>query len=220
MSYANGPKIVTDGLVCYLDAANKKSYPGTGDTVYDLSGNGRNGTRAGSAKPSWNSDGYFSFTGGVTGNNYTRIDTSNPATSELTVEVFYRPTGNTGTIFRQYQDDFHITGNRVSAGNAYSDYMLNPSTSNGLNVWVYNAITWYNNTTLRFYKNGIQTAAGNRSTPDTDGIAAGTVRIGTRNDAYSEHYVGDLALYRFYTRTLSADEILQNYNATKGRFGL
>jgi hypothetical protein len=38
MSYANGPRIVTDGLVCCLDAANRKSYPGSGTTWYDLSG--------------------------------------------------------------------------------------------------------------------------------------------------------------------------------------
>lgn len=41
MSYNNGPKIVTDGLQLCLDAANKKSYPGSGTAWYDLSGNGR-----------------------------------------------------------------------------------------------------------------------------------------------------------------------------------
>lgn len=220
MSYANGPKIVTDGLACYLDAANRKSYPGTGDTVYDLSGNGRNGTRAGTYKPSWNSDGYFTFTNGTNGNNYTRIDTSNPATTDLTVEVVYRTTTNGGTVLRQYDDDFHIRIGRVSAGNAYNDYMLTPSTYISLNTWVYNAITWYNGITLKFYRNAINVVSGNRSSQDTDGIVASTVRIGTRNDAYSEHFDGDIALYRFYTKALSPDEILQNYNALKGRYGL
>ena len=44
MAYRNGPKIVTDGLVLCLDAAIGKSYPGSGTTWYDLSGNGNNGT--------------------------------------------------------------------------------------------------------------------------------------------------------------------------------
>ena len=44
MAYSNGPKIVTDGLVLCLDAANSKSYPGTGTAWNDLSGNGNNGT--------------------------------------------------------------------------------------------------------------------------------------------------------------------------------
>jgi hypothetical protein len=49
-----GPNIVTDGLVLYLDAANQKSYPGTGTTWNDLSGNGNNGTLVNG--PTFNSD--------------------------------------------------------------------------------------------------------------------------------------------------------------------
>ena len=44
MSLSRGPKIVTNGLVLYLDAANKKSYPGSGTTWTDLSGNNNTGT--------------------------------------------------------------------------------------------------------------------------------------------------------------------------------
>ncbi len=44
MSLSRGPKTITNGLVLYLDAANKKSYPGSGTTWTDLSGNVYNGT--------------------------------------------------------------------------------------------------------------------------------------------------------------------------------
>ena len=44
MSYHNGPRIVTDGLVIYVDAGNSKSYPGTGTSWYDISGSGNDGT--------------------------------------------------------------------------------------------------------------------------------------------------------------------------------
>lgn len=44
MGLTHSPKIVTNGLVLALDAANNKSYPGSGVTWYDLSGNGNNGT--------------------------------------------------------------------------------------------------------------------------------------------------------------------------------
>ena len=40
MGLAHSPRIVTDGLVLCLDAASKRSYPGTGATWYDISGNG------------------------------------------------------------------------------------------------------------------------------------------------------------------------------------
>jgi hypothetical protein len=42
MSLGHGASVVRDGLVLHLDAANIKSYPGTGTTWYDLSGNGNN----------------------------------------------------------------------------------------------------------------------------------------------------------------------------------
>ena len=48
MALAHSPKIVTDGLVLCLDAGNPKSYPGSGTTWYDLSGNGNNGTNSNS----------------------------------------------------------------------------------------------------------------------------------------------------------------------------
>jgi hypothetical protein len=44
MGFFRGPKIVTDGLILALDAASPRSYPGTGTTWYDLSGQGNNGT--------------------------------------------------------------------------------------------------------------------------------------------------------------------------------
>ena len=44
MSIYGGPEIVTDGLVLHLDAANSKSYPGTGTSWFDLSGSNNHGT--------------------------------------------------------------------------------------------------------------------------------------------------------------------------------
>lgn len=212
--------IITDGLVLCLDAANRRSYPGAGTTWFDISGNGRNATAAGTVGPTWNSNGYFNFTGGVIATNYSRFDAPSPAMTDLTAEVFYRPTNAAGTVFRMDNDDYHIALGRVAAGEAYNDFVLYPSTDNGLNNWVYNAITWSNGLNLFFYKNGIVTTSGTRSTQDTNGVATGTLRIGTRNDAYFEHFIGDIALVKIYNRALTRNEIWQNFNATRGRFGL
>ena len=60
MALAHSPRIVTDGLVLALDAGNTKSYPGSGTTWYDLSGNGNNAIKKGTVSYSiWNSSGYF-----------------------------------------------------------------------------------------------------------------------------------------------------------------
>jgi len=58
-----GPNIVTSGLVLQLDAANTKSYPGSGTTWTDLSGNGNNGTLTNSPTFSSANGGIFTFNG-------------------------------------------------------------------------------------------------------------------------------------------------------------
>ena len=90
MSYQNGPpKIVTDGLVLMLDPIISKSYPGSGNIVYDLSGRGNNGTINGATY--W-SDGRGSFNfDGV--NDYIELNKKGtelgiPNNSQMTVEVY------------------------------------------------------------------------------------------------------------------------------------
>ena len=60
MSAFHGPRIILDNLVLCLDASNPRSYPGTGDKWYDLSGNGNHATQGGSSTYlTWNNNGYF-----------------------------------------------------------------------------------------------------------------------------------------------------------------
>jgi len=61
MAFNNGPRITTNGLVLCLDASDRNSYPGTGTTWYDVSGNGYNATLTNG--PTWSSTGYFIFDG-------------------------------------------------------------------------------------------------------------------------------------------------------------
>jgi len=71
------PKITTDGLVLCLDAANPKSYPGSGTAWFDISGNSRNGTLTNSPTFSSSNQGYFSFDG--TDDFVSITDTAYPA---------------------------------------------------------------------------------------------------------------------------------------------
>ena len=63
MSTSYSPKIVTNGLVCYLDASNLKSYSRSGTTWYDLSGNQNHASIIGSPSFLQNNLGYFSLNG-------------------------------------------------------------------------------------------------------------------------------------------------------------
>ena len=99
MGFYRGPKIVTDGLVLALDAANPKSYPGSGTTWYDLSGNGNHATLYNS--PVWNGT-YFSFDGTNSYASFT-VPTSSvyfPSAS-LTYEITFQEQNNGIEINRQ-----------------------------------------------------------------------------------------------------------------------
>lgn len=212
------PRIVTNGLVMYLDAGNTKSYPGTGTTWTDLSGNGRNATKGGSQSPTyplWNSSGYFEFTGGINGDNYSRFTVTTPAVNELTVFTFHYSTQAGGHILRHTNDDFQIGPDGYTAGTSYND--ISSSRPDTLNTWISDALT-FDGRVLTGYRNGSQQSTNTRSSYTS--IAGGTLNIGSRSDNFSAHYVGRIALVMMYNKPLSAEEIRNNFNALRGRFGV
>jgi len=217
-----GGQIVTDGLVLCLDAANKDSYPGSGTTWYDLSGNNRNATKGGSQSPTYpqfNSGGWFTFSGGVTADNYSRFDVALPQMDAVSAEAIWRSTVSGGHVFRLSNSDLQIGPDGFTAGNNYNDIRVTPNPVYNDNKWYIGQLT-FDGQTLNAYLNGEFYGTESMPTPDADGIQAGTLRIGTRDDAYFAHFVGDISLIKIYNRALTAAEIQQNYNATKSRFGL
>jgi len=117
MGVTYNPRIVTDGLVLALDAGNTKSYPGSGTTWYDLSGNGYNATRTNvsgyGGQVVYNSGGYWDYTvnqpgvtsGATAGNGFTFDDLILPTTGSFTISTFIlrnpnvRGVGDRETIF-------------------------------------------------------------------------------------------------------------------------
>ena len=218
MAIYGGPKVVSDGLIVYLDAANIKSYSGSGTTWYDLSGSGLNGVKGGTQSPTypqWNSSGYFVFIGGTTGNNYSRFDVSNiPLLSGITIDIFsYSASG--GTLIRANNSDYEISAGSYAAGTNYND--INVTKVDVRNDWIHDSLT-FDGSGLVGYRNGRQAATKVGASGTT--MAASTAKIGTRNDNYLDHLVGNIACLKIYNRALSSGEVLQNYNALKGRFGL
>lgn len=164
------PKIVTNGLQCYLDAANSKSYPGNGTNWYDLSGNNNHGALSGSTLPTWSSGGYFNFNAGGNGiiaGNYNRIDFANQTpfhfaynSSFTIITVFKTSNANTNIGFLySIKNGVSNTGGiwgAVSAGNgAYSDINTNISSQRKLyeytdstfndNTWKFHIVTYSTN---------------------------------------------------------------------------
>ena len=212
--FANNAPIVTDGLVFYVDAKNGNSYPGSGTTWSDLSGNNNHATLINGT--TFNSNGYMQFDGSndlVTTNMF---GGRNPSTDPFTVQAIIRSntlagqsiwidaTGN-GTNQRFYSALDDGGGNPLGIqGSPYSDY-----TPNNTN-WTHQTIVM-DGSTAQSYRNGISSYTKSY----TSYTLYGNIVIGGRAN-YNWH--GDIALVKIYNRALSSDEILQNYNALKNRF--
>jgi hypothetical protein len=212
-----GQDIVTSGLVLNLDAANKDSYPGTGTTWYDLSGNGYNGTLTnGTSFVSNIYGGYFNFDGvdDYVDLQYAIIGGTGDFTVNQWIQADASETG--GTTFGNYPAGtlqiFYGTtymGMWLNNSSTYVDSPV-PFSSNPVMI-----TTIRSGTTTYFYQNGILLKTGSSSA----NIGAANFRIGT-NTSTSEQFTGRVFVTQTYNRALSVTEIQQNYNATKTRFGI
>jgi hypothetical protein len=221
-----GPNIVTDGLVFAVDAGSERSYPGSGSTWYDLSGNGLDMTMVGTV--TWNSAGYF--TGWHTANYFACtksyggiLPIGNQARTIIAVV-------EAGTI-TGYQ---HIThyGN-YTTNQAYglalysgvlSDHRWGTSNNGTVGVSASNNIVMLStrhatNTGARF---GINTSYQDISTIIGANTASNVqFRIGSRiNDGEVWMNNGKIFRVLIYNRVLTDAEIEQNYNALQSRFEL
>jgi hypothetical protein len=220
------PRTVTDGLVLALDAGNRKSYPGSGTTWTDLSGNGNIGELVNS--PTYNSSnlGYFQFVS----NDYARIPNNTALDTQTpTVEVWVKTNATSqngfwfekGTVNTQYSlfqaGSVILWRQRLTSGTLTN---LSTTTANFINTsnW-YQVVGTFVSGSRRLYINGIQVNSDTQSgtiATNSGGMSIGV--YGGFNGARGYYYNGNLSLCRIYNRALSAAEIQQNFNATKSRF--
>ena len=240
MSYANGPKIVTDGLVLCLDAANRKSYPGSGTAWNDLSGNGNNGTLTNSPTFDSGNNGSIVFDGTddyITGN----LNFSPTTYPNFTVEAWvYGDSWTHSYIYRGVLNrsngvnhDFSVyissSSHTTNSAGEMASWIFN--TSNSLiqhrstnlilqtGTWNYCVWVFNDGTGFTYYLNDSNGVTHNTSTTRRKTVTSSPYTVGKwPNGGYL--WDGKIADVKFYTRALSSDEIRQNYNALKGRYGL
>lgn len=229
MATVGGPRIVRSGLVLNLDAGQRTSYPGSGTIWYDLSGNRNNVTLTNG--PTFNSSNGGSIVfDGV--NDCVTLSSSQiaPGTGAFTwnfwcklndltnFSILFSGTGsntNYGVIFMDPRSGtgglgYYALGTRISDNNI----------NFGSNWW---NVTFVGNggangsRNLILYRNAVQ--AGSTYTYDYN-FTSSTPYIGINHDSFAELMRGNISKVSYYNRALSATEILQNYNTTKGRFGL
>lgn len=230
MALHHNPRIVTSGLVLALDAGDINSYPGSGTTWYDVSGT-NNGTLTNG--PTFNSGngGSIVFDGVDDFIKVTHNGSLDFNSSDFTTVNWCRIDGGSGTYRSLFQNSVGETSTRQfglvgATNNKWGVWMtinniwdsrLFSSSGIILGAWTMVTVTYKNNSNLNIYVNGVLDA----TTPISGNLTYNptVMNIGKRYSA-AEFFNGPIATGLIYNRTLTAQEVLQNYLAQKSRFGL
>lgn len=228
MSANLGPNIITDGCVLALDAADRRSYPGSGNTWYDLSGNKNDGAFVDISLDLENCHS-FNFNGT---SSYINLGSRQSLllTEEETTIAWIYPTnidaGRRSRIGNRHSGFLTIAGSNLvyegmnSAGNWSNNFYAGNGTIQ-INTWQQVAFTFKADDLVVLYLNGSylnsKAVVGSQSTIN-GGYIIGTETLGGWGTY--PYFEGNMAIVTNYSRALSATEILQNYNTTKSRFNL
>lgn len=215
MSYNNGPRIITDGLILYWDVANPKSYRSGSSIIYDLSGNNNNGTVTNSYVI------YSSTNGGV-------ITFDGTANSRVSIaNTSFDKRSGTYTAIGASRYSGATRGRMITS---FNNWLLGHWSSGTENYYAEGTIklggVQPNDTNWRIYA-----GTGNTTTDTWNFYVNGNFVIGNSGGSQGpygiqigglggENSVGQFSFLQFYNRVLTASEVLQNYNALKGRFNL
>jgi hypothetical protein len=238
----NRYQIVQDGLVLNLDAGNLVSYRGTGTTYQDISGRNNNATLVNSPTFVNQFGGYFNFNGS---NEYMTLISQNDAqspmpasyspmtgagTNSFSIELFVRTTQSAGSpiyagphlIGRDNGDiyaNLTVIQGRVTwtfYDGSWKGLQSTTNISNG--TWHHimyvnksNVGDMYINGTREVTNGESDTVVGNYFSPDF---------IGRGYTGAQGYFRGDIAVVRFYARSLTETEVKQNFNALRGRYGI
>lgn len=223
MSAAAGPDLIQNGLVLCLDAGNRKSYSGSGTVWRDLSGNNNNFSLVNGTSFSNQNQGSFLLDG-----SNDVISISNPINipninSSFSADIWFNTytTSSTRQILFCGSDgnsfQIEIRSNTLRMGNWGGGILVNSNITPSIFTW-YHCVVSTNGTINSIYINGnlINSNSGGAQSGTVSRIVMGSYLL----NGVSEQFNGLISNVKMYNRALSASEILQNYNATKGRFQL
>ena len=231
MAVGYNPKIVTDNLVLALDAANTKSYGGSGTTWTDLSGKGNNGTLTNG--PTFdNGNGGSIVLDGT--NDYVQSGTSSDliiGTKDYTMSLWFK--------YDSAKSEMVLMDNRTADNNGTTFTLIQVGDFMRVNVWEDNisdfsfesstnlsANTWYNITYTRIsnsasmYINGVQDGSSWTQTYNYSG--GNKLTLGWNYSVQTGKSLDGMIPYvLFYVnKGLTSTEVQQNFNALRGRYGI
>jgi hypothetical protein len=232
MSVTYGTSVVTADQILCLDAGNSKSYSGSGTTWTDLSVSRQTATLAGS--PTYTS-GYFNFNGSTNTAPVPYTTLLDP-TGGITIECWVYPTDiTTNTVYTVFRKEgtgavgrqnfaFAANGTQLKFGtdttvNGYSEMAATISSGNYVNQWVQVVATYVPGSKV-IYRNALSITSSAGITGALQQGNNGFCYYLGSTQAVGEFFLGRYSLCRMYNRALSSNEVLQNFNAQRGRYGI
>jgi hypothetical protein len=230
--------IVRDGLVLDLDAAKRDSYPGSGTVWNDIASGVITGSLVNGPTFDPNNAGSIAFDG--IDDYVTNIGTTSTFSFIQNTGIF---TLSAWVKINSFSSASYFIGNNDGSTGSKGFYLGYPGSGGRLwlvitygvggqttlnynrdsfftdNNWVFVTCVG-NGVSGQFYKNGISFGTSQIITTLSTGDSSRVLGVGRINSFNTSYWNGNLATAQIYNRALSASEVLQNYNATKGRFGL
>lgn len=219
-----------DTLALNIDAANTRSYPGTGNTCYDLSLYNNSGALTSVTFAGSGGTGAFVFDGTTSLINLVGSTKGGNVTTEWTVEAWIKPTtageGNSGRIFQ------HSPGGgtgficSLSGSTSPVNLRLDTYAVGGFNAVLSSCVTlnswqqvvWaFSPGSVTFYVNGASVGTSSITSPSSYTF---TDYIGNSSGSAGNTFDGSISIVRLYRNTLTATQIRKNYNSLKNRYGL
>ena len=220
MGLSHSPSLVMDGLVFSIDAGNSRCYSGSGNTAFDLSGLGNTSNLING--PTYLSSNLGTFVLDGT-NDYINVNSlANILSKTAYTKIAYIYISNFTTVNNIISGGFSgehafwmFGTNKLNAGHNGAWNTVVGATSLSLNTWYFAAVTYSNSTGWKLYLNGREdgTSASATSFNGNQEIVIGAYSSGN-------NFTGRISNIQVYNRALTAQEVLQNYNATKKRYGL
>jgi hypothetical protein len=220
------PRTITDGLVLCLDAANPKSYPGSGTIWTDLSGNGNNGTLVNGVGYNSGNLGSLSFDGV---NDYVSLSQNITLDFNKTFFFYISALPSTGTYhllnsvsIGGFQNRISITRTALNfyrGDNGNTDLVSRNFTGGSQENRFFAILT--DNTNLYTIEPGMTSLPAGSSLNSLPNGARSFDSIGFQSSGSGWTYFnGNVHYFTYYNKALSLEEIQQNFNATRSRYGI
>lgn len=227
--------LTTLSLILHYNPSNPLSYSGSGTTINNLVSGGVNGTMSNITYTSP----YFSYNGSTSQVSIADTAAIEPGTGEFTIEVWFYRTNTTGsTVILGKFDAGGASSNvsysvRTSGTSVYAqfgkgtlggvlgvDYISTANYTYSVNTWYQAVYVWKPGVNIQTFINGaLSSTITNALTSLLN--ATTPLYLGRYNGGeYAQDFTGRIGVTRLYNRALTSTEISNNYNSTKGLYGL